>query len=97
MKMFTNYREYLADNPKGYWFKRKVYGWGWTPAKKEGWFATVAYLLIIIGAVSAAELRLISETTGIGLFIISTILFVVLCWRTGEPPKWQWGVPPSGS
>lgn len=29
--MFKNYLDYIRDNPHGYWFKRKLYGWGWTP------------------------------------------------------------------
>lgn len=97
MNIFLEYRSYLADNPKGYWFKRKLYGWGWTPARKEGWVATIFYLLFIVGVVSAAEMKLITETLGIGLFVFSTLAFITLCWRTGEPPKWQWGAPSSDS
>lgn len=26
MNYFKKYKEYLKDNPKGYWFKRKLYG-----------------------------------------------------------------------
>jgi hypothetical protein len=33
MKLFKEYTDYLKDNPQGYWFKRKLYGWGWTPAR----------------------------------------------------------------
>ena len=28
MSIFKNYREYYKNNPEGYWFKRKLYGWG---------------------------------------------------------------------
>ena len=31
--MFKNYLDYIRDNPKGYWFKRKPFGYGWTPVK----------------------------------------------------------------
>ena len=31
-----NFKEYIRNNPKGYWFKRKLYGWGWFPVKWEG-------------------------------------------------------------
>jgi hypothetical protein len=34
--MFKKYIEYLKDNPQGYWFKRKVWGWGWTPVTWQG-------------------------------------------------------------
>lgn len=36
MSLIKNCVEYLKDNPEGYWFKRKLYGWGWTPAKWQG-------------------------------------------------------------
>lgn len=25
--MFQKYRDYINDNPKGYWFKAKPFGW----------------------------------------------------------------------
>ena len=27
MALFKKYLDYVNDNPKGYWFKRKLYGW----------------------------------------------------------------------
>ncbi len=27
------------------WFKRKTYGWGWTPANAKGWAAVVTYVI----------------------------------------------------
>jgi hypothetical protein len=30
--MFKRQLDYLRNNPQRYWFKRKLYGWGWTPA-----------------------------------------------------------------
>ena len=29
--MLKQYIAYLKDNPQGYWFKAKLYGWGWVP------------------------------------------------------------------
>lgn len=46
--MIKEYIRYLKDNTKGYWFKASLYGWGWTPAKKEGWIALLVYLLVMI-------------------------------------------------
>ena len=47
--MIKEYVSYLKDNPNGYWFKRKLYGWGWTPATWQGWFAIGVYVLLILG------------------------------------------------
>jgi len=35
--MIKEYIAYLKDNPQGYWFKAKLYGWGWDPAIWQGW------------------------------------------------------------
>lgn len=75
------------------WFKRKTYGWGWTPATWEGWAVLVAYLVIIFSLALAVEGQSERE---FGLFfllpgIIVTILLIRICYKTGESPRWQWG------
>jgi hypothetical protein len=79
--------EYLKDNPEGYWFKRKLYGWGWTPATKEGWLLFGFYLFSILFIVrTTSEVRqLLIEVA------IVTLLFLFLVYFKGESPKWQWG------
>jgi len=37
MQFFNDYIEYVRDNPRRYWFKRKLFGWGWTPVTRQGW------------------------------------------------------------
>jgi hypothetical protein len=94
MNIFQEYVEYLKDNPKGYWFKRKLYGWGWTPARSEGWLTILVYLAGVIlfavkseGVVSLEEAR----RSVIAPIIILTILLIVICYKKGEKPRWQWG------
>jgi len=86
---------YLKDNPEGYWFKRKLYGFGWTPAKPAGWIVVLIYLASIVGAVWYADTHVdLSEAAGgrLVVFIVAaTVLLLVIAWRTGEPLKWQWG------
>ena len=53
--MLKEYRAYLKDNPKGYWFKRKLYGWGWTPAKWQGWCLTLLYSVLVLSLVLVRE------------------------------------------
>lgn len=36
-----NYQRYISDNPNGYWFLPKPYGWGWVAATWAGFFVSV--------------------------------------------------------
>ncbi len=86
--------EYLKDNPEGYWFKRKLYGWGWTPAKPAGWIVIGLYLVFLILGVRYHEATygIENEPLRFVLFLVAlTVLLVAFSWRKGEPPKWQWG------
>ncbi len=75
-----------------YWFPAKRYGWGWEfPSRWQGWVVLAVYVGITAGAAIAEEC-LGPVVTG-SLIVISTIAFVIICWRTGEPPRWQWGDP----
>lgn len=88
-------QEYLNDNPNKLWFKRKLYGWGWTPATWQGWTVIGVYLLIVLGFVTimgAQDLQ--SQTDAITfaiIMIVSTAILITICYKKGESPKWQWG------
>lgn len=96
-KLFGDYVGYVKDNPKGYWFKAKIYGWGWTPVRWQGWLV----LLVFIGLIILNSFRLKSRLSG-GKetpvsFIIETVVLVLIllliCYKKGETPRWQWGIP----
>jgi hypothetical protein len=92
---FKQYKEYLKHNPEGYWFKRKAFGWGWTPVKWQGWVATLVYIILLMSTVILLEN--FYQTINIFVFIIPitlfTSLFIWLCYKKGEKPKWTWGFP----
>lgn len=93
-QLWDEHIAYLKDNPKGYWFKRKLYGWGWTPAKPAGWAIVGGYLLVLFGMALYAEKTDCIErdpVTFFGAIAGVTILFLVVVFKTGETPKWQWG------
>ena len=96
-KIFKAYIAYINDNPEGYWFKRKMYGWGWTPATKEGWLVTAACLIFVLSVAWRAELVSLTSTgivTELVLPIAAAIMVLIfLCWKTGESPRWQWKIP----
>lgn len=94
MNLFKKYVEYLNDNPQKYWFKRKLYGWGWTPANNEGWLVTFAYIVLVIFFASAIDERLLPKEvyfTGLLPILLLTITFIRIAYVKGEKPKWQWG------
>lgn len=91
-----DYTRYVRDNPHGYWFKRKLYGWGWTPVTWQGWAVT----LLAIGLIVLNAFRLDTPEASpdvVFTFVLQTFLIVSIligiCYKTGESPKWQWGPP----
>jgi hypothetical protein len=94
MNIIQEYIEYLKDNPKGYWFKRKLYGWGWAPARTEGWLVILVYIVgVIFFALKAEEsMSLVDASrTVIAPIFILTFILIVICYEKGEKPRWQWG------
>lgn len=92
--MIKEYLEYLKDNPKGSWFKRKLYGWGWVPVTWQGWLITILYVLfVLIFASTVDETSSPQEIvfTCILPITLLTIMFIRICYKKGEKPKWQWG------
>lgn len=92
--MFKEYFDYLKDNPQGYWFKRKLYGWGWTPAKWQGWAVIFVYLILVLGF--SLTINKTSPTrevffTFVFPVVLLTATLLKICYKTGEKPKWQWG------
>jgi hypothetical protein len=72
-----------------YWFKRKLFGWGWTPATWQGYLATLLYLLIMIGLSVFIDEESASKDVIVIFFL--TLVFIYLAYKKGEPPRWQWG------
>jgi len=92
--MIKEYLEYLKDNPQGYWFKRKLYGWGWTPAKWQGWMIILIYILAITGFTLTINQNSSPNEiafTFILPVVLLTAMLIRICYKTGEKPGWQWG------
>ena len=86
----VNYIKYLKDNPKGYWFKRKLYGWGWIPARWQGWLVTLIFIafIVLIAIVFLTKNKLVEYLI---LLTIALCILVYIAYKTGEKPKWSWG------
>jgi hypothetical protein len=74
-----------------YRFPAKTYGWGWgSPAPWQGWTVMGGYIaLMLLGAV------LLNPQRHLAAFVACTAAFsallLMICWRTGEAPRWRWG------
>lgn len=94
---WSNYLAYINDNPSGYWFKRKIYGWGWTPATWQGWLVLILFIGIIVYNFFLIDQNSHSVSDTMRPFLIRIIILIflllIICFKTGEPPKWQWGLP----
>lgn len=76
------------STPGKVWFRRKLFGWGWTPASLEGWLSLGAFLLI---AIAFHLLRNSNPTLSFLGIAAATGGLIALCLFKGEPPAWQWG------
>ncbi len=87
--------DHLLHNPEGYWFKRKLFGWGWYPANWKGWLVTVVYGALMVGIAygpSDKDPNLLTKTIFVVLpAVIFTGIFIWIAYKKGEKPRWQWG------
>lgn len=87
-----------TQTPKKFWFRRKTYGWGWTPCSWEGWVVVLVYVILVTVPFCFVDLRQYSGTEIIFRFylhiFILTVVLLWLCYKKGESPRWQWGRPP---
>lgn len=81
-------------------FKRKLYGWGWVPVRWQGWAVILVYLALILSLALTREEAIPGNPDSGSNFlvfalpiIILTGLLIYICYKTGEKPRWQWGLP----
>ena len=96
MQYFKTLVNYLKDNPNHYWFRRKIYGWGWVPATREGWLVVVA--LVAFLGFDSFVFSVNPANNSPELFILEILLAIgiVVCigYLKGEKPAWRWGFTP---
>jgi len=96
MSSINKYIEYIKDNPGGLWFKRKVYGWGWVPVRWQGWLVVGVYvgILILLGLTLDENS---SDREAVFMFVLPLLILtsalITICYKKGEKPRWQWGLP----
>ena len=93
--MFKEYLAYLRDNPEHYWFKRKLYGWGWVPVMWQGWAAIGLWLIsVAFFALTLDENSPPREVafTFILPILFLTILLIPLFYKKRKKAGGEWGL-----
>lgn len=79
---------------KTLWFKRKTYGYGWTPATWQGWVIVVTYI-VLVGLIANRGKFYTDRADVLGGIVIPIVLLTAALIATsvlkGERPRWQWG------
>lgn len=75
------------------WFKRRRYGYGWTPVTWQGWVTVVGFLTVVL---VVAPLAASAESEGVRWlylnFVFAAALFLIgISLSKGPLPKWRWG------
>lgn len=85
----------MAKRGKRYWFKAKNYGWGWYPVTWQGWLILLGYISLIGWLVKDLDRELTSMSDRMLGFFVSLIFLtttlILICFLTGEDPRWRWG------
>lgn len=94
----TKTKQKTTNKEHDYWFKRRRYGWGWTPVRWQGWLTVLIFIAIIIfiSQQAPAESDITNEQqTRFMLSAIGVILGTYVISRlTGPKPRWRWGKSP---
>jgi len=72
------------------WFKRKTYGWGWTPSTWQGWTIAALYIVLVILFTTTIDANSSPREwmfTFVLPFVFLTLTFVRIAYKKGESPK----------
>ncbi len=77
------------------WFRAKRYGFGWYPATWQGWGILLLYVFVNVKLFRDIDHRSHSGSDTlygfVPAFLFITLLLILICYKTGEKPRWRWG------
>lgn len=93
-------RIYLEQwrSSRRHWFNSVTgFDWVWTPAAWQGWLVLIAYIVALIAVFRRIDRFSHSASdTLIGFavpFVLISVLFLFICYKTGQKPIWRWKSP----
>lgn len=89
----------MSGNAKKLWFKRRRYGWGWTPVSWQGWVIILIFLVILLIATLFLPAKPAIPSGGEILFFCIVVFIditglLVVSYLKGPMPRWRWGKKP---
>ena len=69
------------------WFRRKCFGWGWTPCSWEGWLVLAIWVVLFYVSANLIDHEWLKNVV---IMVILTGILLLICLKKGEKPKWQW-------
>ncbi len=88
----------MKKQPKpDYWFKRRRYGYGWTPVTWQGGVVILVFVaVILLGSLTLKDTPENTFSTELGIYLLTVLIatgvLVQITLKKGPKPKWRWGV-----
>lgn len=79
---------------KNYWFKRRRYGYGWTPVTWQGWAVIGCFVAVVLGGAFVGSQN---EESDLALWLYlnfvfaAALLLIGVSLQKGPMPHWRWG------
>lgn len=85
----------MKDVPdKKIWFRRKLYGWGWTPVAWQGWAVIGGFAAVLVALSLSLDKNSSPKEIAFMFLLPAAVLtasLICIAYKTGERPRWQWG------
>jgi len=78
----------MENNNKKIWFRRKTYGFGWTPVSWQGWVFLFVWILVFLSLFSKIDHE---GGKNILFMVVMVVILLYVSYKKGESPRWQWG------
>ncbi len=82
------------SNKQHYWFKRRRYGYGWTPVTWQGWTVMVLFLAVVIVNAIIITINPYSNELlwlYLNVLIVAVVSLLIIAYTKGPTPRWRWG------
>jgi hypothetical protein len=91
----------MKDKKRQYWFKRRMYGYGWIPVTWQGWASIAVFSIVLIGVGlifppdEGADALSYESVRFIAIVAVLIVGLLLVSYKKGPKPKWRWGAKPT--